>query len=146
MGRMADAASRRVRDATRASLAVIGRMIVADIKQHINEPVQKVGSEIIRSEPGEEPFREFGNLYKSIKSRIESSETLTIANLIVYTRRIQAVYLEYGTHNMEPRPFWAPAKRRAVGLSKLLKQMVAQRLRKQAADPFNVLDLPYTEY
>lgn len=130
----ADLSSARARKAFRLALNEIGRMIVADIRAHISEPVQHTPLGAIRSEPGEEPFREFSDLYKSIKYKVESGAT-TLEDLVVFTDRIQAFYLEFGTNRMEPRPFWMKARGRATGLQSLLKTLFAQYL--MSMTPFN---------
>jgi hypothetical protein len=106
VGRFSEAAGRRVRTATRKALSKIGRDIRDTIRDVISEPVTYSGGEAIRSEPGEPPYREFSDLWKSITYRVENDELLTLESLIVFTDYDVAVYLEYGTFKMEPRPFW----------------------------------------
>ena len=56
------------------------------------------------SAPGESPANDLGNLVNSIKaSPVDNSEVDLIADAPY------AAHLEYGTRNMEPRPFMQPA-------------------------------------
>lgn len=132
-------ASARARKAARLALNEIGRRIVADIRFSIGIMVQKVGSELIRSDPGEPPRREptwlserGGFLWKSIKYKTLPGAT-TLDELLIYTSDIVAVYMEFGTGTIEPRPFWEPARRRAKRWTgRVFRQLFAENFNRSA--------------
>lgn len=134
-------ASVRARKATRLALNELGRLIRDDIRDSINVRVQKVGTELIRSEPGEPPRREplwlskrGGELWKSIRYKVRAKAE-TIEDLIVYTTDIVALYMEYGTSKIEPRPFWEPARRR-VGrwVGRMFRQLFKEKYNNLASE------------
>jgi len=122
------AAQRKLAQAARAALTELGKEIVWQIKSSISVPVQHVrGFGAIRSDPGEPPRKDTGTLYKSIKMRIDPGGE-SIENLVIYTTDPKAWLLEYGTANMEPRPFWAPARQRASTMKNRFKSLMAKHM------------------
>jgi hypothetical protein len=122
-------ASGRARRACRLALNEIGRRGVADIRDSINVRVQYVGHLVIRSDPGEPPRREFGDLYRSIHYRV-APKAETVEALEIYTDRYPvAVYLEFGTTFMEPRPFFEPQRKKMRGVKRLFEQLFNEFLK-----------------
>lgn len=113
----ADYASRRVRRVTRKALQEIGRRGVRDIRDSINEPVVRMrgprgGLVIIRSDPGEPPYRETKELWRSIRYRVFAMAK-NLEDLMIFTALKKALWLEKGTkRGLEPRPFFEPARKR----------------------------------
>lgn len=60
----------------------------------------------IASKPGEPPATDLGQLVKSI--RVVSGKPSTLVTAKVVARAPYAMALEYGTKNLEPRPFMQP--------------------------------------
>lgn len=91
-----------------------GGEMVADIRQDISTPVQYVrgkrgGAIIIRSKPGEPPRYETGSLWRNVQMEVEIDRTTRTVTLEVFCTISYSVYLETGTDNMAPRPFWSTA-------------------------------------
>jgi hypothetical protein len=91
---------------------------VFDIRFSIGIYVQKVGSELIRSDPGEPPYREptwlsdrGGDLWRSIRYKTQP-RARSLEDLLIYTGDWVAPLMEFGTIHIVPRPFWDPARRR----------------------------------
>lgn len=93
-------------NAVSGSLWALGRDIVAELRDVIGVRVQRVGSEVIRSEPGEPPRRDSSKLYDSLRSHVQR-DSATSAALSVSTDVEYAAWLEEGTGRMEARPWWA---------------------------------------
>lgn len=73
--------------------------------------IYKLGRRVHQaSAPGEPPANDTGRLVSSLRAEI-STEALT-ASLIAGTQ--YAIYLEFGTRRMEPRPFLRPAAEKAT--------------------------------
>lgn len=132
-----DPARKKVRAAIRWALNELGRRSVLDIRQSIGIRVGYSGNEVIRSEPGESPRYEFGNLSRAIKYKVKSKAE-TVEDLTVYVNKdqeIKAMALEFGRDDgsLEPRPFWVPAQKRLNRAGKrLFTQLVKERLRMKA--------------
>ena len=100
--------SDRARKAVRATLQEIGRNGRDHIRDKISVPVQRVGSTIIRSDPGEPPRMEHKRLWKAVRYRVKA-KAVSLAELVIYVHKSRAdvaAALEYGTSKIEPRPFW----------------------------------------
>ena len=80
-----------------------GNVMVNEV-QNIIEP----GSEEDRSQPGEPPRSQSGELESSIGILGSSSQGESV-RVRVGTNLIKAWWLEFGSKNMEPRPFMRPA-------------------------------------
>lgn len=123
----------KLRKAVRLALNEIGRRGVKDIRQSIEVPVQHIGGVTIRSEPGEPPRYDDGNLWKSIKYKVRAGAG-GLGDLIIYVANTiapHAPWVNYGTKDgrIEPRPFWEPAERRIrSGLKSLFIQLVKEKL------------------
>lgn len=133
----ADTCSGRARKAMRLALNELGRRAVTHIKQTLSTPVQIVGSEVIRSDPGEYPTRDVegsvrhhepGLLRKSnhykVEAQAETLEALTIFNDCEYGPAVN-----YGHGDVEARPFWEPAQE-FIGesISGDFKELFAEKL------------------
>jgi hypothetical protein len=102
--------SAKSRRASKKALEEIGKQGVAHIRQNIGIRVQRVGGTIIRSDPYEFPRRDRSRLWNGISYNVVSKAS-TIEDLRFRTRARHSKWLEHGTSNMEPRPFWAKSKR-----------------------------------
>lgn len=91
----------------RPAVESVASEIAADIRERINVPVGRSGGRIIRSKPGEPPRREYGDLYKSVGT-VAGGQGDQIEAIAGSTSKI-AVYLEYGTGTVAPRPHFTPA-------------------------------------
>lgn len=119
--RRVDPYKKRLNKAIRQALTKVGQEAVADLRKILSVRVEYVsGYGLIRSDPGESPRKEFGNLQKSMKYRVlpkaQNSESL-----LIYTNSIIAIYLEYGTEKIEPRPFWKKAVGNVAALRRRFK-------------------------
>lgn len=114
--------------AVNESLDVLGGQYAADVKESLDISVEYVGSEVIRSKPGERPRRETGELQDATRHEVDRllfDETeLSILNDCPH-----AAPLEFGTQTVLPRPFMAPALERITDkLPDDLNDAVAGRL------------------
>jgi len=122
-------ASERNRRAARKACEAVGRLVRDDVRQSISTRVFRYGGVVFRSEPGEPPFRENGDLWRSVKYRV-LDEANSVEAVEVYTDDMpKAFYLEKGTEDMEARPFMAPARKRAGDLTPLWKRLYRQYLK-----------------
>lgn len=119
--------SSKARRAFRSALSSVGRDIVELIRFEISVPVQGSGRDAIRSEPGEPPCYEFGSLSKAITYKV-APQASSLDALTVYCRILRGVWLEYGTRSIEPRPFFAPVRRKLPDLYREVKQRFKQNL------------------
>lgn len=115
-----------INQAVEDSLGVLGGQYAADVKESLDVSIEFPGP--IRSQPGERPRRETGELQASTRHEVERllfDETeLNIVNDCSH-----GPPLEFGTHVMAPRPFMAPAEiRLANDLPDDLNDAVAGRL------------------
>jgi hypothetical protein len=94
-------------------LDAIGAEMVADIRDSISVYVVYSGNAVItRSQPGESPRYETGNLWRHVLMEVNADRGAGIVRLDVFVDGDAAPYglfLETGTENMESRPFWEPA-------------------------------------
>lgn len=124
-------ASGKARRAVRMALNELGRIGVDDVRSTINERVTRGPGYVIRSEPFEYPYRDTSRLWKGIRYKV-SAGAARLVDLVIYVAASvrHAIWLEYGTQNMAPRPFWEKFrnrfKRYAPGL---FKKLVAKHLR-----------------
>lgn len=85
--------------------------------------------EVVRSDPGEPPRREYEVLINAFKANFEDEPSSSEMN--IDTRYMVAVWLNYGTENIEPRPFWEPwMDRWAPHIRSKLKQYFNEELAK----------------
>jgi HK97 gp10 family phage protein len=63
----------------------------------------------VASAPGEAPAVDLGALINSIQTAMDGTKGQ------VYTNMLYAVYLEFGTRKMAPRPFFTPAAEESRG-------------------------------
>ena len=120
----------KLRKAARAALSECGRTIVADIRERLSIPVERVRGHVFRSEPGEHPRLDTGKLRKSIKYKV-APQADRVSDLTIFSTDPKAPLLEYGTSRMEERPFLGPAAVRwKVGLPRMFKRLLAENLRK----------------
>lgn len=89
-----------VRQAAALPLRIAGNALVAEIK----ESISIAGPE--PSAPGEPPHRQTSELYDSVEPPLVDASTMTVS---VVVGAPHAFYQEYGTVNMEARPFLRPA-------------------------------------
>lgn len=101
----------RLRGACVAGLESFMQSGVEDIQQSIAAPVERVGSVIVRSAPGEPPRRDSSDLYNSVQRETLDAGTGNVQGAI-FTRNPVGKFMEYGTVHVLPRPFWAPARER----------------------------------
>lgn len=134
-----DQMKERIRKATRAALNQVGRAAKSELKKRISVPVEYDGKEVIRSEAGEPPRKEVGDLVKSIHYRLLPG--LTIQSLLLYTTSESGKHLQFGfVHHIsgnwvEPRPWWvdeADIRRYRMWL----RQATARNLREQDPNDF----------
>ena len=96
----------------------------ADIKNSLNIR-EKEGKVYISSSPGLPPHKRTGHLFQSVYNNLEKSGKLitgTIGDNAEY-----AVFLEYGTSKMPPRPYIRPAVDRNMNLfERAFKQIYDQ--------------------
>jgi hypothetical protein len=123
----------RMRKAVRLALNSIGRDGVKNIRDLINVRVTyrtgRYGASIPqRSSPGEPPRREFSDLWKSIKYKTVAKAE-TVEDLSIYTNRQQAVWLEFGTSRMRPRPFFHKGAKKLGNLQALFKRRLKEVLK-----------------
>ncbi len=94
----------------RAAVATIAHEIEGQAKVSMGEEkhgevyLVQGGIEHQASAPGEAPAMDTGNLVNSIQVEMTGP-----AAAVVYTNVEYALYLEFGTIDMEPRPFLQPA-------------------------------------
>ncbi len=82
----------------------------ADIKESLNVPVQVAEGKTVRSLPGQPPRRQSGLLQESIETRINvQGETITLSAGDLQGKAPYALYMEYGTLSILPRPYLLPA-------------------------------------
>lgn len=115
-----------INEAVDQSLDVLGGQYVGDIKESLDVSIQYPGP--VRSQPGERPRRETGELQNATRHEVErllfDEQELSIVNDCPH-----GPPLEFGTHIMAPRPFMAPAQVRMDNdLPDDLEDAVAGRL------------------
>jgi hypothetical protein len=119
----ADDLTGQVRRATRLGLNSCGRQWVGFLRWKVGTWVRYApGFGLIRSDPGEPPFREFSFLWKSFKYKVDPKATTT-ADLHVFidpevflsspSGYDYSMDLEYGrpSTNLDARPYWNPTKK-----------------------------------
>lgn len=79
-----------------------------------------------RSKPGEIPWYETGELYKSIKSKLYVRKGRDPA-AITYTENYYSRFLEFGTRRIRPRPFFRPAVTRESAAIRKIFQDIFKR-------------------
>lgn len=127
----------QIRAAVRAVLTSMGRDFRDNLRDILSVPVTYIGSEAIRSEPGESPYRESRDLWKSIKYKV-AAKAQTVEALRIYSDMDTAEYsgyLEDGTENIEPRPHWSVAYEQAGDLGREFKRRLAAELRSRGLSP-----------
>ena len=97
----------RVRSCMKEAVTGYSKDLRDTVRDLISVPVTYVGGEAIRSEPGESPYKEFGDLWKSIKYRVKELKNSFESS--VFSDSIISLFLEEGTQYIEPRPHWAVA-------------------------------------
>lgn len=86
-----------------------GSDMVNDMREMISVPVEYIagprgGIIVIRSNPGEPPRRETGDLWASIQYLVIAPAGVW---MVVFSDIEYSLYLEQGTERMEPRPHWS---------------------------------------
>lgn len=88
----------------------ISREMEASIKESLNIPVERKEGKLIRSKAGNPPRRQTGRLRESIESKVEVSyHTVRLTAGDLGGKAPYALYLEYGSVSILPRPFLLPA-------------------------------------
>lgn len=86
-------------------LAQIGGFMAEQVQEWLSVDVDRTGSKVIRSRPGEHPRRDSGRLFTSITHDIAAQgDVITVT---VGTDAPYAHYLENGTSKMAERPILA---------------------------------------
>lgn len=128
-----------INSAARAAVTDILRDARRELRDSINVPVQRVGSEVIRSDPGEPPRREFGDLWKSIQiSVVQVSDTQIRGRLYSNDKTGKVLALEYGRldGSLEPRPFFGPQQKRLAASLPAIRQRFRDKLRERGLRQF----------
>ena len=101
----------------------------ASIKAALNIPVERKDGKLLRSSPGEAPRRQSGNLRESIETRvIKDGNQISLIAGDLKGKAPYALYLEYGSLSLEPRPFLLPALARySEVLSQGLKTLAEEQ-------------------
>jgi hypothetical protein len=149
MAKLSEAMSARLERMAAQTMREMGRDGVRLIRQLASVRVQRSGSEVIRSEPGEPPRRDSSDLWKSIKYKLVKTNTNAV-DLVFYSQDNQAkvMALEFGREGdnpMAPRPLWSVAKRIMGNTRKVFNQRMGEKLKSFRADPFSSLPSAYEE-
>lgn len=138
----------------RAALSQMNRETKVYLRFLVRIPVDIIGGEFIRSDPGEPPRRETykengSRLYFSFHSKVDRKAT-SLAESSLWTNDSKAPLLEEGTQRMEARPFWSKGLREARHNKTHLKELFQEHLERirgeqstDADDPAD--DSAYTE-
>lgn len=97
--------------------------IKRETKEILNIPISKNGSKIVRSMPLQAPRKESGNLQNSIDTFVSKQEDSFTITLFCAASAPYALYLEYGTSKVAPRPFMLPVLNK---YTLLLKEEIKQ--------------------
>jgi hypothetical protein len=125
-------AKKILHEAIREALTEIGRDYVDTLRDLVNVRVVYIGGTVIRSDPGEPPRREWGDLWRSFGFKVASRAT-TLEALTIFSTSMVSFALEYGTDRIEPRPHWEPAAEQAGDLFEELKRRVKDKLRRKGS-------------
>jgi hypothetical protein len=80
------------------------------LRQSVSVPVQRQGSKVTRSKPGEPPRKDRGDYAASFVHATRTEGPLVILS-ITSTQPDIATFLEGGTERMAPRPHFGPLTR-----------------------------------
>lgn len=118
-----DSIARALGPGIRAGLAQIGDRAVAELIESLSVPVEFVGSQVIRSDPGDPPRMEEDMLRQSVDANVMPDEPLPFLRVGMGPRpgsdENVAMILEFGGPSswgyVEPRPAVGPQKDRIEG-------------------------------
>jgi hypothetical protein len=115
----------RVIDAGKSALTTFAARRVLAIKDLIGIPVEKQGGTIIRSQPGEAPRKEYGDLQNSIQAT-EPVYLDGVIDIFIFTDEQKAAWLNDGTPRILPRPFWDMSVAEMIGKADELKALYSE--------------------
>ena len=88
----------------------VAREMEASIKESLNTPVERKDGKLVRSTAGNPPRRQTGRLRDSIETKVAvSANTVRLTAGDLSGKAPYALYLEYGSVSILPRPFLLPA-------------------------------------
>lgn len=101
------------------------KILLSDVQNSLNVPIEKKDGKIVRSLAGEPPRKDSGLLRDSLFYSVISSGTTARFTVGIKGRAaLYAKYLEYGSSTMAARPFLLPALQKQ-------KQLLTAEMRSQ---------------
>lgn len=113
------------RSGVNEDLAQAGILVLLDLRLHLSTPWPPPSS------PGNDPHLRTGNLMRSYRAKVLKNRNG--AELTIYSSVDYAVYLEYGTRYMLPRPHLRPAVLRgSMTIARCVADGIERRERRMA--------------
>jgi hypothetical protein len=106
------------------AFASLGEEIADDLRETISIPVERIGSSLIRSLPGEPPRKETGGYRLTIED--DTQDEGDRVRTSIFTDSVIGKYLEYGTSRMAARPHFAEIYEKYAAIA---ARMIAQRMK-----------------
>ncbi len=117
--------AKNISGAQSVKLQNAAKILLSDVQNALNVPIEKKDGKIIRSLAGEPPRKDSGLLRESIFSSVVSSGAKARFRVGIKGRAaLYAKYLEYGSSKMAARPFLIPALQKQ-------KQLLSAEMRSQ---------------
>ena len=121
---------KEIAEAIKTSMDVFLGEEVERTKESISIPVGREKGQIIRSKPGENPRKEEGDLYASVKKEVVEEGEIGIIVGTMFSDDPKSAWLNDGTSDgrIAPRPFWDRAWERIKNNGEKLENSIAESI------------------